>query len=116
MELIAESESSFFLKGFKVRISFEKTGNKSGSQYVLHQQGMGIDEIYRKIEPSTLSQEELKHYVGKYYSEETNSTYKILIRNNGLYLGYQGNYELEFLEKDKFQITRTARLLFCPLM
>lgn len=111
-ELIAESESSFFLKGFKVRISFEKTGNNSGSQYVLHQQGMGIDEIYRKIEPSTLSQEELKYYVGKYYSEETNSTYKILIRNNGLYLGYQGNYELEFLEKDKFQITQTARLLF----
>ncbi|MHA1320673.1 MAG: serine hydrolase domain-containing protein [Promethearchaeota archaeon] len=111
-ELIAESESSFFLKGFKVRISFEKAGNNSVSQYVLHQQGMGIDEIYQKIEPSTLSQEELNHYVGKYYSEETNSTYKILIRNNGLYLGYQGNYELEFLEKNKFQITQTVRLLF----
>ncbi|MBA7694752.1 hypothetical protein ES703_103365 [subsurface metagenome] len=43
--------------------------------------------------------EELKGYVGGYYSEEIDHTYTLIIKNDSLYIA---NFEMVFAEKDKF--------------
>ena len=102
-ELIPESEISFHFEGLNVRLTFEKDENELNSKYVLHQQGLGKDEIYKRIKPPTLTQGELKEYVGEYFNEENDFTFPLLIKNNGLYHHYLAKFEMEYLENDKFQ-------------
>ncbi|MHA2129548.1 MAG: hypothetical protein ACW99L_06200, partial [Promethearchaeota archaeon] len=104
-ELFPESETSYHFETLNVRITFEKDENELNSKYVLHQQGLGKDEIYKRIEPPTLTQEELKEYFGEYFNEENDLTYQFIIKNNCLYphyLEYLAGYYMEYLEKDKF--------------
>ena len=43
--------------------------------------------------------EELKEYVGRYYCEENDQTYTLIMKNDNRYIA---NFKMMFAEKDKF--------------
>lgn len=114
IKLISESETSFFLKGFNVKISFKDHMNQLHIQYLT--KGMGRDGIFDKLESTVFPKVKLMEYVGKYYCEEINTTYELIIKDEGLsrkkLSWLRINLKLEFLKKDKFQIFFNAYIKF----
>jgi len=96
LKLIAESETSFFIESPSYRLTFQKDDY---SEFILYDPGNEFR--IKRIEPSTLTLKELQGYTGSYYSEEIDQTYILRIKKNSLYLA---NFELVFVEKDKFLI------------
>ncbi|MHA2471752.1 MAG: serine hydrolase domain-containing protein [Promethearchaeota archaeon] len=106
VKLIAESKTSFLLlnhKFPKMRITFRKDDY---SEFILHEYGKEFK--MKRIEFSKLVLEELKGYVGEYYSEEIDQTYTLIIKNDSLYIA---NFEMVFAETDKF-LTNLATFRF----
>ena len=94
LKLIAESKTSFFIVFPNIRITFHKDDY---SEFILHEHGN--ESKIKRIESSKLVVEELKEYVGGYYSEEIDQTFTFIIKNDSLYFA---NFEMVFAENDKF--------------
>ncbi|MHA1932586.1 MAG: hypothetical protein ACW96X_08620, partial [Promethearchaeota archaeon] len=97
LNLIAESKTSFFIEFPDKRITFQKDEENKYSEFILYEQGK--ESKIKRLESSKLSLEELEGYDGRYYSEEIDQTYTLIIKNNSLYIA---NFEMVFAEKDKF--------------
>ncbi len=121
LELIPESETTYFLKAFNMRIIFEKDENGKYSQFTLHHQKNesmfkvsgfktlpqnGSSIINKKIETPERPEIELKQYDGVYYNEEIDISHKLLTENNILQIygesGYSPKFHLTFLKRDIF--------------
>jgi len=96
LKLTAESNTSFFIwkELPNLRITFQKDYY---SEFILHEHGKEFK--IKRIKSTKLVPEELKGYVGGYYSEEIDRTYTLIIKNDSLYIA---NFEMVFAEKDKF--------------
>jgi len=97
LKLIAESKTSFFIEFPNKRITFQKDEENKYSEFILYEEGK--ESKIKRIKSSKLVLEELKGYVGRYYSEEIDQTYTLIIKNDSLYIS---NFEMMFAEKDKF--------------
>ncbi len=97
LKLIAESKTSFFIEFPNKRIKFQKDEENKYTEFILYEEGK--ESKIKRIESSKLTLEELEVYSGRYYSEEIDQTYTLIIKNDSLYIT---NFEMVFAEKDKF--------------
>jgi len=124
MELIPESETSFFLKAYNMRINFEKNEDGKYSQFVLYQQennamhkttSSEFEELLQHGKnlikrtfygEAKMPENELKQYDGTYYNEEIDVSHKLQTENKVLYIyggsKYGPKFPLTLLKKDAF--------------
>lgn len=101
-EIFPESETKFFLKEGDIQLSFQKEVDGRFNQLTLHIRGW--DSIGKRIESVTLTDEQLKEYVGDYYSDELQTAYNIYFKDRKPFVKIP-NYpevELKIAGKDVF--------------
>ncbi len=89
LELLPESATEFLLKAIGAEITFEKDKTGKVTQFVLHQGG--TDMPAKRIEPMILKPEQLKEYVGDYYSDEMGTTYTLVVDKGKLIAQHRRN-------------------------
>ena len=81
-ELFPESATKFFARVTDAQVSFQRDDQGKVAQATLHQGAQNFTG--RRIEPVTLSAEQLAEYAGDYYSDELGTTYTIIVRDGQL--------------------------------
>ena len=81
VEIFAASESTFFLKVVNAQVSFQREADGSVSRLTLHQNG---NHDAHRMTPYAISAAELNEYVGLYYSEELDTSYRLEIEDGKL--------------------------------
>jgi CubicO group peptidase (beta-lactamase class C family) len=101
-ELFASSDTTFLLKVVDARVTFHKPVNSKAMRLTLHQNG---DHPARRVEAYSPSKEQLRQYVGKYYSPELETIYTIVLKNDTLQLAHvhYGETPLKSLAKDRLE-------------
>ncbi len=83
LEIRALADSIFELKKVNARLTFHLEEDGSAQSVTLHQNGMS--QLAKKVEKEEAPQN-LKDYVGTYYSEEIQTVYKVKLEENELVL------------------------------
>jgi CubicO group peptidase (beta-lactamase class C family) len=92
VNLTATSDSTFTLVGVAASVTFHLNEDATADSLTLHQNG---NHIARKIE-FTLETDQMTEYAGRYYSEEIETLYTVLLKDDGLFLrNYQMVDDLE---------------------
>lgn len=88
IDIMATSDSTFNLMGVNAAITFHRNEDGSADSLTLHQNG---NHIAKKIEFDP-SQDELKEYTGRYFSDEIETLYTIVFEDSSLMLRH---YQME---------------------
>lgn len=100
MQLLPLSENRFYTKNWSGQFEFIETGNNV--QMVIH--GDNKDS-YQRIEAWTPKMDELEEYLADYVSEELETTYTLVLKDNELFVKHRwiGEVGLKPLGKDLFR-------------
>jgi len=104
VDLTATSDSTFSLIGVNASVTFHLNEDATADSLTLHQNG---DHIAKKIE-FTLDLDEKSEYTGQFYSDEIETIYTIILKNDELYMqNYQiyDDLKLNPANKDQFGST-----------
>ena len=103
VELIPISEARFIAAEADFEVSFEHDQAGKVFQAIMHQGGE--DKIAQKVEPFTLSSEQLAEFEGDYYSEELGTTYAIILKDERLVAQHRRHEDiaLKATNTDKFR-------------
>jgi hypothetical protein len=82
LELLPESEDRFSVPDFGMTVSFQRDEAGEVTQLTVHQGGQ--DTPAKKIEPLTLTLEQLAKFEGEYYSDELGTTYTLVVEDGRL--------------------------------
>jgi CubicO group peptidase (beta-lactamase class C family) len=82
LELLPESEDRFSVPDFGMTVSFQRDEAGEVTQLTVHQGGQ--DTPAKKIEPLTLTPEQLAEFEGEYYSDELGTTYTLVVEDGQL--------------------------------
>jgi len=89
LELLPESETEFLLKAIGAEVIFEKDKSGKVTRFLLRQ---GSEETpAKRIEALILKPEQLKEYLGDYYSEELGTTYTLVVDQGKLIAQHRRN-------------------------
>ncbi len=89
LELLPESETEFSLKEIGAEVIFEKDKSGKVTRFLLRQ---GSEEMpAKRIEALILKPEQLKEYIGDYYSEELGTTYTLVVDQGKLIAQHRRN-------------------------
>lgn len=88
IDITATSDSTFSLVGVNAAVTFHRNEDGSADSLTLHQNG---NHIARKIEFEP-TREELEEYTGRYFSDEIETLYTIVLEDSSLMLQH---YQLE---------------------
>lgn len=92
IDIAATSDSTFNLIGVNAALTFHRNEDGSADSLTLHQNG---NHIAKKIEFNP-SQEELEEYTGRYFSDEIETLYTIVLEDSSLMLQhYQMDEDLK---------------------
>ena len=83
-EFIPVTETKFFIKEMGAYISFVRNENSEVSHHIVHVGDQNI--IVKKVVPTLPSPEQLKKYVGKYYSDELDVIYTATVQDDQLFV------------------------------
>jgi len=81
IEIFAASESTFFLKVVNAQLTFHREADGSVNRLTLHQNG---NHDAHRVTSHAVSAAELNEYVGLYYSEELDTSYRLEIEDGKL--------------------------------
>jgi len=81
VEIFAASESTFFLKVVNAQLTFHREADGSVNRLTLHQNG---NHDAHRVTSHAVSAAELNEYVGLYYSEELDTSYRLEIEDGKL--------------------------------
>ncbi len=101
VDLIATSDSTFSLMGVNASVTFHLNEDATADSLTLHQNG---NHIAKKIE-FTLDPDEMPEYTGQFYSDEIETLYTIILKEDELYMQhYQLKEDLKLnpTNKDQF--------------
>ena len=98
-ELLPQSDTTFAVKGWGQRISFEpeKAGQPKRIRWGRRNFGVKEEEFAVWFEPITQSADQLREYVGEYYSEELQTTYSIAVQNGRLIARHRRNGDIPLI-------------------
>ena len=98
-ELLPQSDTTFALKGWGQWISFEpkKAGQPKRIRWGRRNFGCEEEEYAVWFEPITQSTDQLREYVGEYYSEELQTTYSIAVQNGRLIARHRRNGDIPLI-------------------
>lgn len=88
IDITATTDSTFDLKGVNAAVTFHRNEDGSADSLTLHQNGNHIAKKI-KFDPNF---EELEEYTGRYFSDEIETLYTIVLEDSSLVLQ---NYQLE---------------------
>lgn len=88
VNLTATSDSTFSIVGVDASVTFHLNQDATADSITLHQNG---DHIARKIE-FLLEPEQMTEFTGRYYSEEIETLYTLVLKDGNLYLR---NYQMD---------------------
>jgi CubicO group peptidase (beta-lactamase class C family) len=114
-ELVPVSATEFKMKDVpsEVRVSFS---DKAGNRYATVTVTVGTDApvVGKRVEPFTPSEEALKEYAGRYYSDELDTFYDLMLKAGTLHVQAGHNEELPLLPqiKDFFSAGDMANIQF----
>ncbi|MGF1585603.1 MAG: serine hydrolase [Bacteroidales bacterium] len=92
VDLSATSDSTFSIVGVPASVTFHLNDDATADSLTLHQNG---NHIARKIE-FMLEPEKMEEYAGRYYSEEIETLYTVVLKEGSLYIeNYQMDDDLE---------------------
>lgn len=101
VDLTATSDSTFSLVGVNASITFHLNEDATADSLTLHQNG---NHIAKKIE-FTLEPDEMPEYTGQFYSDEIETLYTIILKDNVLYMQHyqmKDDLKLNPANKDQF--------------
>jgi len=103
IELLAESDTEFFLKGTDIKLSFRLNNVGMVTSITLHQRGR--DVAGKRVAVAPFSPEQAVLYSGTYLSEELGAFYSVSYRSGGLLLQHRryGDIPLTYLIGDTFR-------------
>ncbi|MFO7977446.1 MAG: serine hydrolase domain-containing protein [Bacteroidales bacterium] len=101
VNLTATSDSTFSLNGVDASVTFHINEDATADSLTLHQNG---NHIARKIK-FTLEPDQMKDYTGRYFSEEIQTHYTVVLEEDSLYLRH---YQME----DDLQMNATTEDTF----
>lgn len=88
IDITATSDSTFSLVGVNAAVTFHRNEDGSADSLTLHQNG---NHVARKIEFEP-TREELREYTGRYFSDEIETLYTIVLEDSSLMLQH---YQME---------------------
>lgn len=102
------SENEFINSDINMKIEFLNDGSEN-----INVTNNGTTKICPKLEPYKKSSINKTEYIGKYYSDELETNYKIVLDNDKLILKHYKveDKELEILYKDTFLLTPDSRFV-----
>jgi CubicO group peptidase (beta-lactamase class C family) len=107
------SPTRFVAEEFPIRLEIEFEKNEETQRYVIHAWTDGKKQgMYESIEVTELAPEELRGYVGKYYSEELDVAYFLQLKKGKLFLRHENPHKsypkaaLKHVFTDRFQVER----------
>ena len=107
VELFPESNTRFFLKGANVKVSFDVDENGNG--HGAHAESGG-EQHGRKAGRSdaTLSLERLNEFAGKYFNDELQVTYTVVLNKDRLTVTAPRDFEfsMRHVQNDEFTMSR----------
>ena len=101
VDLTATSDSTFSLIGVNASVTFHLNEDATADSLTLHQNG---NHIAKKIE-FTLGPEEMPEYTGQYYSDEIETLYTVILKDDELYMQHyqlKDDLKLNPANKDQF--------------
>jgi len=100
IELFPLSETKFDIKVVDAQLCFHRDDSGKVTKIMLRQGGQDIPG--KRVEATPLTLDQMKEYVGNYYSDELLVTYKLVLEEGKLYaqVRKRPRIELEFTEKD----------------
>ena len=87
VQLFPESETKYFLKVTDAQVTFKRDDQENVPELILHQGGQ--DRPAKRMAEFVFDQSNLKDYVGKYYSEELETFYSIVVQDSQLVAVHQ---------------------------
>lgn len=103
VELIPISETRFIAAEAGFEVSFERDQAGEIFQAIMHQGGE--DKIASKVEPFSLSPDQMAEFEGDYYSDELGTTYSIILKDERLVAQHRRHEDiaLSATNTDKFR-------------
>jgi len=103
VELIPISETRFIAAEAGFEVSFERDQTGEVFQAIMHQGGE--DKIASKVEPFSLSPDQMAEFEGDYYSDELGTTYSIILKDERLVAQHRRHEDiaLSATNTDKFR-------------
>lgn len=101
IDLTATSDSTFSLIGVNAAVTFHLNEDATADSLTLHQNG---NHIAKKID-FTLAPDEMAEYTGRFYSDEIETLYTIVLKDDELYMQHyqmEDDMKLNPANKDKF--------------
>ncbi|MFU8859547.1 MAG: serine hydrolase [Cyclonatronaceae bacterium] len=101
VNLTATSDSTFTLTGVNASVTFHMNEDATADSLTLHQNG---NHIARKI-AFTLVADQIAEYTGRYFSEEIETLYTVMMKDDKLFLRHyqmSGDLELTPTQEDTF--------------
>ena len=101
VDLTATSDSTFSLIGVNASVTFHLNEDATADSLTLHQNG---NHIAKKID-FTLAPDEMAEYTGRYYSNEIETTYTIVLKDDELLMQHyqlEDDLKLDPTNKDQF--------------
>jgi CubicO group peptidase (beta-lactamase class C family) len=99
VNLIAKSETEFFVPEGPATIIFERNEEKQVSQLTLLQGGQEM--VAPRMAPFDASEVNLEELTGKFYSEELQTMYEFVIKNDTLIAQHQRHDDITFTQSKK---------------
>jgi CubicO group peptidase (beta-lactamase class C family) len=81
LQIYPSSETEFFYKVVNAQITFHREPDGTTNRITLHQNG---DRGASRVEDFVLSSADLQQYIGKFYSDELDVTFEIVLKDAGL--------------------------------
>lgn len=101
VDITATSDSTFSLVGVNASVTFHRNEDGSADSLTLHQNG---NHIAKKVE-FTLNVNEMEEYTGRYFSDEIETVYDVVVKDSGLVLQnylLADDIQLSVGKKDEF--------------
>jgi CubicO group peptidase (beta-lactamase class C family) len=91
--------------GFTADLVFAETQNSEPKRFQLLQFGE-VPLNFEKVDPHSPSRDELREYTGTYYSEELETTHRVVLEDGRLYLKHRRSHKtpLQATQKDQFTL------------
>lgn len=92
VQIFPESETNYFLKVTDAQLTFKRDEDGKISELILHQGGQ--DRPAKRMREFEFDYGKLKDYVGKYYSDELETFYKIVVQDSQLVAVHQRHEDI----------------------
>lgn len=105
-KLLFESEDRFSIAGVGVQVSFQRDETGQVTQLTIHQSSR--DMVAKRVEPLSLTPEQLAEFMGDYYSDELGTTYTMTVKDDRLVVRHRRHDDVPLtpIVADQFASTK----------